>query len=64
MLLYQRPHRGILYRIYGHSNPPKQGEKTITDYLKEFGITEYPQVMRMTTHIKFSDAHLIGGVDK
>lgn len=39
-------------------NPPKKGEKQMIDYLNEFGITLYPQIMRTTSHVRFIDAHL------
>ena len=41
-------------------NPPKPGEKQLIDYIKEFGLTLYPQIMRVTTSVRFIDAHLIG----
>lgn len=41
-------------------NPPKPGEKQLIDYIKEFGLTLYPQIMRATTSVRFVDAHLIG----
>lgn len=41
-------------------NPPADGEKGLVDYMREFGITSYPQLMRMTGHVRFVDAHLIG----
>ena len=46
-------------RDHLHKNPPKKGEKEIIDYLKEFGIVLYPQIMRTTTNARFIDAHLI-----
>jgi DNA-directed RNA polymerase subunit N (RpoN/RPB10) len=56
---------GEYYMIYvairDHLNrhPPGQGDKTLVDYLREFGITQYPQIMRMTSHVRFIDAHTI-----
>ncbi len=31
----------------------------IVKVLKECGLTEYPQIMRMVSHVRFIDAHLI-----
>ena len=46
-------------RDHLHKNPPKEGEKQLIDYLNEFGITLYPQIMRTTTTVRFIDAYLI-----
>lgn len=56
---------GEYYTVYmalrDHLNkhPPKKGDKTLIDYLNDFGITLYPQIMRTTTHVRFIDAYLI-----
>jgi hypothetical protein len=42
-------------RDHFHKNPPKPGEKQLIDYLHEFGLTEYPQLMRATTAERFID---------
>ena len=42
-----------------NKNPPKEGEPTLLDYMKEFGINQYPQIMRMTNYVEFKDAHLL-----
>lgn len=46
-------------RDYLNKHPPKKGGKTIIDYLNDFGISSYPQIMRTTAHVRFIDAHLI-----
>ena len=46
-------------RDHLNKNPPKKGDKTMIDYLNEFGISLYPQIMRTTTNVRFIDAHLI-----
>ena len=46
-------------RDHLNKNPPKEGEKTMIDYLNDFGITLYPQIMRTTTNTRFIDAYLI-----
>lgn len=46
-------------RDYLRKNPPKEGEKKLIDYLSDFGITLYPQIMRTTTNVRFVDAYLI-----
>lgn len=46
-------------RDHLHKNPPKEGDKNMVDYLNEFGIILYPQIMRITTHVRFIDAYLI-----
>jgi hypothetical protein len=57
---------GAWYRVYSEirqylvNNPPKEGEKQLIDYLHEFGITEYSQIMHLTSHVRFTDAHLLG----
>jgi hypothetical protein len=42
-------------RDHLNKNPPKKGEKQLIDYLHEFGLTEYPQLMRATTAERFID---------
>lgn len=44
---------------YLHENPPKPGEKTFVDYLNDFGITQYPQTMRIISTVNFFDAHML-----
>ena len=46
-------------RDHLRKNPPKEGEKQLIDYLSDFGITLYPQIMRTTTNVRFIDAYLI-----
>lgn len=46
-------------RDHLNKNPPKKGEKTMIDYLNDFGITLYPQIMRTTANVRFVDAYLI-----
>lgn len=46
-------------RDHLQKNPPKKGEKEVLDYLREFGITLYPQIMRTISNVRFIDAHLI-----
>lgn len=46
-------------RDYLRKHPPKDGEKQITDFLSEFGITTIPQIMRTITNVRFIDAYLI-----
>jgi len=33
--------------------------KQMIDYLRDFGISNYPQIMRIITNIRFIDAHRI-----
>ena len=49
----------VALRDYLLKNPPKEGEKTLLDYLHDFGIILYPQIMRITTHTSFIDAYHI-----
>ena len=49
----------VALRDHLNKNPPKKGDKLLTDYLDEFGINLYPQIMRFTTHVRFIDAHHI-----
>jgi DNA-directed RNA polymerase subunit N (RpoN/RPB10) len=46
-------------RDHLNKNPPADGEKQIVDYLRDFGIILYPEIMRITTNSRFIDAHLI-----
>lgn len=46
-------------RDYLEQNPPKKGEKQLINYLSDFGITLYPQIMRTTTNVRFIDAYHI-----
>lgn len=46
-------------RDHFRKNPPKEGEKQLTDCLSDLGITLYPQIMRTTTNARFIDAYLI-----
>ena len=46
-------------RDHLNKNPPKKGEKQLIDYLNDFGITLYPQIMRTTTNVRFIDAYTI-----
>lgn len=43
-------------RDHLNRNPPAEGEKQLIDYLKEFGIVLYPQIMRTITNARFIDA--------
>ena len=58
---------GEYYSIYMalrdhlRENPPKKGEKQLIDYLYDFGITQYPQIMRTVTNRRFVDAYHING---
>jgi DNA-directed RNA polymerase subunit N (RpoN/RPB10) len=49
----------MVIRDYLNENPPKKGEKQLIDYLRDFDIVLYPQIMRTTTHVRFIDAYLI-----
>ena len=49
----------MVLRDHLHKNPPKEGEKQLIDYLNDFGIILYPQIMRTTTNVRFIDAYLI-----
>lgn len=46
-------------RDHLRKNPPKEGEKQLTDYLSDLGITLYPEIMRTTTNVRFIDAYHI-----
>ena len=46
-------------RDHLRKNPPKEGEKQLTDYLSDLGITLYPQLMRTTTNVRFIDGYFI-----
>lgn len=37
----------------------KHKPNNIVKVLNECGLTEYPQIMRMVSHVRFIDAHLI-----
>lgn len=49
----------MVLREYLNNNPPLEGEKTMVEYLKEFGIRLYPQIMRTIANVRFIDAHNI-----
>ena len=57
---------GAYYTVYMalrdhlNKNPPPAGGKGLVNYMEEFGVTSYPQLMRMTGHVRFVDAHLVG----
>lgn len=44
---------------YNKNYPDKANEMIIAD-IKEWGLDIYPCIMRMITHLRFIDAHLIG----
>jgi hypothetical protein len=46
-------------RDHLHKFPPKKGDKTMINYLNEFGITYYPEIMRTISNVRFIDADLI-----
>ena len=47
-------------RTYYINNPPGEGEPTLLDHVKEWGVDIYPCLMRLASHLHFIDAHLIG----
>ena len=49
-------------RAHYNKNPPKTGESVDTvmlRHMKEFGITQYPQIMRMVSYVRFEDMYLM-----
>jgi DNA-directed RNA polymerase subunit N (RpoN/RPB10) len=49
----------VAIRSHLDKHPPKKGEKQLSDYLNDFGMTQYSQRMRTTTTIRFIDGFLI-----
>ena len=49
-------------RTYFANNPPAEGEPTLLDHIKEWGVDIYPCLMRIVSNVRFIDAHLIGNL--